>query len=80
MDGATSLRVIDLEKTEWLLDRLSDFFVFKTCEPLRDASNPSAFTFCVAHNSQMSASRIERILARISEVEMIVDPMEPTSN
>ena len=77
MDGATSLRVIDLENIEWLLGRLSDFFVFKTCEPLRNLSNPSAFTFRVAHNSQLSASHFERILAGISEVDMIVEPPEP---
>jgi len=80
MDGATSLRVIDLENTEWLLGRLSAFFVFKTCEPLRNISNPSAFTFRVAHNSQLSASRFERILAGISEVDMIVEPPEPARN
>jgi hypothetical protein len=78
LDGATSLRIIDLENTKWLLGRLSDFFVFKTCEPLRGISNPSAFTFRVAHNSQLSASRFEKILAAISEVNMIVEPPEPT--
>ena len=80
MDGATSLRVIDLENTNWLIGRLSKFFIFKTCEPLRGASNPSAFTFRVAHNSQLSASRFERILAGISEVDMIVEPPEPARN
>jgi hypothetical protein len=80
LDGATGLRVVDLQNTNWLLGRLSDFFVFKTCEPLRDASNSSGYTFRVAHNSQMSASRFERILAGISEVNMIVELPELPGN
>lgn len=74
MDGATCLRVDGLENTHWLLCRLSDYFVFKTCEPLRDSSNSSAYTFRVAHNSQLSGPRFEKLLATISEVNLIVVP------
>jgi hypothetical protein len=73
IDGATCLRVDGLENAHWLLGRLSDFFVFKTCEPLCNASAASAYTFRVADNSQMSAARLGRVLAGISEVNMIVE-------
>jgi hypothetical protein len=38
------------------------------------------YRFRVAHNSQMSASRFERILAPISEVAIVIEPPEPPSN
>jgi hypothetical protein len=76
-DGTTDVRVVDIENANWLLGRLSNFFVFKTCEPLRDTSDSSVYSFRVAHNSQMSASHIERILAKISEVKMIIEPLAP---
>jgi hypothetical protein len=77
MDGATSLRVDGLENATWLLRRLSDFFVFKTCEPVRDVSNPSAYTFRVAHTSQLSGRQFEKLLAGISEVKLIIEPVQP---
>jgi len=76
MDGATSLRVAELDDTRWLLDRLSSQFVFKTCEPLRNIANLSAYTFRIAHTSQLSASHFERILVRMPEVKMIIEPLE----
>jgi hypothetical protein len=77
IDGATSLRVDGLENANWLLRRLSDCFVFKTCEPLRDVSDSSAYTFRVADNSRLSGQQFEKLLAGISEVTLIVEPPEP---
>jgi hypothetical protein len=77
MDGATGLRVDGLENTNWLISRLSDFFVFKTSEPLRGIADSSAFTFRVAHNSQLSGPRFEKLLAGISEVKLLLDPIQP---
>ena len=76
MDGTSSLRVDGLENTNWLLRRLSDFFVFKTSEPLYEVSNSSDYTFRVAHNSQMSGRRFERLLAGIAEVKVILEPAQ----
>jgi hypothetical protein len=75
-DGATSLRVDGLANTNWLLTRLSDCFVFKTCEPLRDISNTSAYTFLVAYNSQLSGRALEKLLRGISEVKLIVESVD----
>jgi hypothetical protein len=76
LDGETCLRVEGLDNTNWLLHRLSDLFVFKTCEPLRELSN-AAYAFRVAHTSLLSGQQFEKLLAGISEVKLIVEPMQP---
>jgi hypothetical protein len=73
-DGATCLRVDGFDNATWLLRRLGESFVFKTCEPLRGISNTSAYTFRVADNSQLSSQQFQRLLASISEVHLIVEP------
>jgi hypothetical protein len=74
MDGASRLRVDGLENTNWLLCRLSDYFIFKTSEPVRDVSDSSDYTFRVAHNSQMSGRQFEKLLVGIAEAKVIVEP------
>lgn len=77
IESASVLRVSGLENARWLLGRLSDFFVFKTSEPLRDVQDSSDYTFCVAHNSQMSGPRFERLLAGFSEVKLVLEQAQP---
>ena len=77
MDGASGLRVDGLENANWLLRRLSEFFVFKTSEPLRDVSDSSDYTFRVAHNSQMTGHQFEKLLAGFAEANVTVEP-QPT--
>ena len=76
-DGALRLRVDGLENAKWLLSRLTDFFVFKTSEPLLAVPNSSNYTFRVAHNSQMSGRRFEKLLAGIAEVKLMLEPTQP---
>ena len=77
MDGSSGLRVDGLENANWLLRRLSDFFVFKTSEPLHEAPNSSEYIFRVAHNSQMTGRRFEQLLAGMAEVKLILEPVQP---
>lgn len=77
IDGSTTLRVDGLQNANWLLGRLSGFFVFKTCEPLRDISNTAAYTFRVAYNSQLSGPGLEKLLTGISGVKLIVEAAQP---
>ena len=77
MDGSVGLRVDGLANTNWLLTRLSDCFVFKTCEPFRDISNTSAYTFRVAYNSQLSGRGLAKLLRGISQVKLIVESVDP---
>ena len=44
-DDAFGVRVDGLENANWLLCRLSDFFVFKTSEPLHEVPNSSDYGF-----------------------------------
>ena len=73
LDGSTDIHVDGLENTNWLLGRLSGFFVFKTCDPIRAVANTSAYAFRVAYNSQLSGLRLERLLTGIAEVKLIVE-------
>ena len=73
MDGASRLRVDGLENTNWLLRRLSDYFVFKTSEPLRGVPDSPDYTFHVAYNSQMTGLQFEKLLTGIPEANVIVE-------
>ena len=77
IDGATCVRVDGFDNANWLLNRLSDDFVFKTCEPLRDVPNSSSYVFNVADNSRLTGQQLDRLLARISEIRLIVEPPSP---
>lgn len=79
LDGESGLRVDGLENAEWLLCRLSDFFVFKTSEPLHEVSNSSDYTFRVAHSSQMSGRRFEKLLAGLGEIKLCLEPAQSAS-
>jgi len=79
IDGASGLRVDGLENAKWLLSRLSDFFVFKTSEPLCEAPNSPDCIFRVAHSSQLSGRNFEKLLAGIKEVILSFEPTTPAS-
>lgn len=79
LDGACGLRVEGLENARWLLCRLSDFFIFKTSEPVEIVPNSSDCTFRVAHNSQMPGPKFEKLLARIAEVKLMLEPAQTAS-
>jgi hypothetical protein len=68
------VRVEGVGNTEWLLDRLSESFVFKTSEPLTDVNGTSQRTFRVAYRPQMSRRTFEKLLAAIPEVSLMTDP------
>ncbi len=77
IESASVLRVSGMENARWLLERLSDSFVFKTSEPMRDVQDSSDYTFCVAHNSQMSGPCFERLLAGFREVKLVLEQAKP---
>jgi hypothetical protein len=58
------------DNAKWLMRRLSDFFVFKTSEPVLDTPNSTECTLRIAHSSELSGSQIERLLAGIKEVKL----------
>jgi hypothetical protein len=68
------VRVDGVENTKWLLDRLSQSFVFKTSEPVNEEESSCHCTFRVAYDSQISRPKFERLLSAIPEVRLMVDP------
>jgi hypothetical protein len=74
LDGASRLRMNGRESANWLLCRLSDLFVFKSSEPLCEEPNSSDCTFRVAHNSQISGPKFEKLLVGIAEVKLMLEP------
>lgn len=75
LDGVSGIRVESLENAVWLLRKLSEFFVFKTCEPFREIVDSSDYTFRIAHNSQLSGHRLEKLLAGIAEARVMLEPV-----
>ena len=64
------VRVDGFKNVQWLLDRLSQLFVFKTSESLHEDWSTSSFTFSVIHNFQMTQPKFERLLASIPQVQL----------
>jgi hypothetical protein len=74
IDGTAVLRVDSLENAKWLLCKLSDFFVFKTSEPLHNVADSSDCIFRVAHSSRLPGARLEELLVGIAEVNLASEP------
>jgi len=68
------IRVEGILKSQWLLSRLGHGFVFKTAEPISEEDDSSYCSFRVAYSSQMSRGGLEKLLARIPEVVLMMDP------
>jgi hypothetical protein len=73
MDRTCRVRVDGIENTKWLIHRLSQFFVFKTSEPVKEDEGSSCCTFRVEDSSQISRHRFERLLGAIPEVKLVLD-------
>jgi hypothetical protein len=68
------VRVDGIKNASWLLNRLSQSFIFKTAEPINDDAGSSCSTFRVLYNSQISRSSFEKLLGAIPQVELMADP------
>jgi hypothetical protein len=73
--SAWRVRVDGIRNAQWLLDRLSRSFVFKTSDAMNEEDGSSCCTFHVAYSSQMSPREFERLLTAIPEVKLIADPV-----
>ena len=68
------VRVDTVEHAKWLLDQLSQSFVFKTAAPLIETEGTSACSFEVPLNPRMSRAKLEKLLGAIPEVKMMMGP------
>ena len=67
------VRVEGSENTLWLLRRLSQAFVFKSSEPIREDRDTTCCRFDVPYSSQTTRSTFERLLASIPEVRLLAE-------
>ena len=74
LGNASRVRVEGNDNARWLLGRLSQSFVFKSSEPVRQESSTLFCTFQVPYTSQTSRSSFERLLATIPEVSLMTEP------
>jgi hypothetical protein len=73
--GATfNVRVDGIKNANWLLNRLSQSFIFKTADPIDEDAGSSCATFRVLYDSQASRSRFEKLLGTIPQVELMAGP------
>ena len=73
-DGNCRVRVENVLSARWLLDRLSQSFIFKSCEPVREEADSACCNFRVMFGSQMSPPLFTRLLAAIPEVNLTLEP------
>ncbi len=64
------LRVDGLRNALWLLERLSQFFVFKTSEAFHEGVNSSSVSFSVIHSFRMTQPKFERLLVSIPAYDL----------
>jgi hypothetical protein len=72
--SACGVRVEGIQNVQWLLNRLSQSFVFKSCEPVNDDVETACSSFQVQYSSQISGSRFQKLLAAIPEVQLMLEP------
>jgi hypothetical protein len=74
VDDECRVRVDGIENARRLLDLLSQSFIFKSSEPIRQEPGSSLCTFQVTYNPPSSRSKFERLLARTPEVTLMAEP------
>ena len=74
LSSACRVRVDGMQNAKWLLNRLSESFVFKTSEPLDDDVATACSSFQVQYGSQMSGPKFAKLLAGIPEVYLMLEP------
>lgn len=70
---ACRLWVASIEDAHRVLDRLSRSFVFRTSEPFKKVDRTACFTFRVTHGSQLSARKLEGLLATLPNVSLRIE-------
>jgi hypothetical protein len=74
LSNACRVRVDGMLNARWLLNRLSESFVFKNSEPLDDNTKTACSSFQVQYSSEMSGPKFAKLLAGIPEVYLMLEP------
>jgi hypothetical protein len=73
--NACRVRVESLENARWLLNRLSQSFIFKSSEPINETDFFPGCSFRVAYSSQMCQPMFQKLLVAIPEVKLLAEPV-----
>jgi hypothetical protein len=73
--NACGVRVDSLANARWLLNCLSQSFVFKSSEPMNETDFFPCCSFRVAYSSQMCLPMFQKLLAAIPEVKLLAEPV-----
>ena len=71
--NACKVRVLGIENAKWLFDRLARAFHAKSSETVNEEEGYPCCTFRVPYSSRISRSALEKLLAGIPEVRLMLD-------
>ena len=74
LNSGCKVKVDGIKNARWLLDRLSQSFVFKSSEAMNENEYFPACVFAVPYGSQMCHSVFTKLLSGISEVDLMPEP------
>jgi hypothetical protein len=74
LDGVCRVRVDGSENATWLIGRLGHSFIFKSSEPVRKELDTHCCTFQVPYSSQVSPAYLAKLLTKIPEVNLMLEP------
>ena len=74
LNNGCKVKVDGIKNAKWLLNRLSQSFIFKSSEAMNEDEFFPACVFAVPYGSQMSDSMFWKLLRDISEVDLMPEP------
>ena len=74
LNSGCKVKVDGIKNARWLLDRLSQSFVFKSSEAMNEDEFFPVCAFAVPYGSQMCYSVFRKLLSGISEVDLMTEP------
>ena len=74
------VRVDSKQNAQRLLDCLSESFVFKTFDPMREEVDSPFCSFLIPYNPPFSRSSFVKLLAAIPEVRLMLEPSNQGSD
>ena len=74
LNNGCRVKVDGIKNARWLLNRLSQSFIFKGSEAMNEDEFFPACVFAVPYGSQMSHPVFSKLLRDISEVDLMPEP------
>jgi hypothetical protein len=74
LNSGCKVRVDGIKNARWLLNRLSQSFIFKSSEAMNEDEFFPACVFAIQYGSQMCHSVFIKLLSGMSEVDLMPEP------